>query len=138
MQFSCNLSAVTNGLNFSSIFTGFFMLWKYWNEPQIITKIVCEVVYSMSINIYIFLCTDYSQGFFLSLVWSNVAKDLIWKKKMFDLVKKYQKNGRVEIICNTFNAKWSLLKLFWLITIIIALIWRSVDNFDKRTYFCRK
>ena len=39
------------------------------------------------------------------------------------------------IIYNTLNAKWSLQKLFWLITIIIALIWRSVDSIDQTTFF---
>ena len=66
------------------------MFCKYWSEPQIITKIVCDGVHSMSINIYIFLSIGYSQAFFLSLAWSNVANDLIWKEKMFDLATKYQ------------------------------------------------
>ena len=83
MQFQCKLSAVTNALNFSSIFTCFFVLCKYWNETQIITKIVCDGVYRMFINIYILLCIDYSQAFFLSLMWLNVANDLIWKEKIF-------------------------------------------------------
>ena len=91
MQFKCKLSAVTNILNFSSIFTCFFVLCKYWNELQIITKIVCDDVYSMSINIYIFLCTDYSQAFFLSLSRSNVANNLIWNEEMFGLAPKYHK-----------------------------------------------
>ena len=58
---------------------------------QIITKIVCDGVYSMSIIIYILPCIDCSEVFFLSLMWSNVANDLIWKGKMFDLVTKYHK-----------------------------------------------
>ena len=70
------------------------MLCKYWNEPQIITKIVCDGAYSMSINIYIFLSIDYSQAFFLSLTWSNVANDLIWKENIFDLATKYQKMSK--------------------------------------------
>ena len=69
------------------------MLCKYWNELQIITKIVCDGVYSMSINIYIFLCPDYSQAFFLSLTWSNVVNDLIWREKMFTLATKYHEMG---------------------------------------------
>ena len=70
-----SLSEVTKAGNFSSIFTCFFKLCKDWNEPQIITKIVCDDVYGMFINIYILLCIDYSQAFFLSLMWSNVAND---------------------------------------------------------------
>ena len=68
------------------------MLCKYWNELQIITKIVCDDVYSMSVNINIFLCIGYSQALFLSLTWSNVANDLIWKEKiMLGLATKYHK-----------------------------------------------
>ena len=70
------------------------MLCKYWNEPQIITKIVCDGVYSMSINIYIFLYIDCSKAFFLSLMSSNVANDLIWKGKMFELATKYHKMSK--------------------------------------------
>ena len=71
------------------------MFCKYWNEPQIITKIVCDGVYSMSINIYILLSIDYSQALFLSLMWSNVANDLIWKEKiMLDLATKYHKMSK--------------------------------------------
>ena len=52
-------------------------------------------MYSMSIKIYIFLCIDYSQAFFLSLTLSNVANDLIWKEKiMFDLATKYHKMSK--------------------------------------------
>ena len=49
---------------------------------------------SMSINIYILLCIDYFQAFFLSLMSSNVANDLIWKEKIFDLATKYQKMSK--------------------------------------------
>ena len=59
-------------------FKFFFNFYLYWNEPQIITKIVCDGDYSMSINIYIFLCTDYFQA-------------LIWKEEMFGLASKYHK-----------------------------------------------
>ena len=53
---------------------------------------VCDGVYSISINIYISLCADYFQAFFVSPMWSNVANDLIWKEKiMFDLATKYHK-----------------------------------------------
>ena len=48
----------------------------------------------MSINIYILLYIDYSQAFFLSLMWSNVAIDLIWKENMFDLATKYHKMNK--------------------------------------------
>ena len=75
-----NLSEVTKAL-FSLIFFCFFKLCIYWNEPQIITKIVCDGVYNMSTNISILLCIDYSQAFFLSLMWSNVANNLIWEEK---------------------------------------------------------
>ena len=68
MQFLCKLSAVTNALNFSSIFTCFFNSCKYWNELQIITKIVCDYVYSVYINIYILQYIYYFQAFFLSLM----------------------------------------------------------------------
>ena len=62
---------------------------------QIITKIVCGGVYSMAINIYILLCIDCSEVFFLSLMWSNMANDLIWKGKiMFDLATKYHKMSK--------------------------------------------
>ena len=95
--------------NYSSIFICFFILCKYRNEPQIITKIVCGGVYSMSTNIYILLCIDYSQAFFPSLTSSNVAKDLICKEKIrFELTTKHASNEQVMIICNAFNVKWSL------------------------------
>ena len=51
---------------------------------------------------------------------------------------KISQNKQVMIICNTFNATWSLSKPFWLISTIVALMWRSVDNFDKRTCFGEK
>ena len=52
------------------------------------------MICSMSINIYILLCIDYFQAFFLSLMSSNVANDLIWKEKIFDLATKYQKMSK--------------------------------------------
>ena len=124
-------------LFFSSIFTCFFKLCKYWNEPQIITKIVCDGVYSMSINIYILLCIDYSQAFFLSLMWSNVANNLIWEEKNVWFspqdITKWASNNNMQYI------QWKMKSLkTLLIAIIIALMWRSADNFDKRTYFWRK
>ena len=60
-----------------------------------ITKTICDGVYSMSINIYILLCIDYPQAFFLSLMWSTVAIDFIWKEKiMFDLATKHHKMSK--------------------------------------------
>ena len=109
MQFQCKQSAVTKALNISLIFTCFFILCKYWNDSQIITKIICDGLYSMSVNIYILLCTDYSQAFFLSLMWSNVANDFnLEKKNNAWFSHKISQNEQVMIICNTFNAKWSL------------------------------
>ena len=89
------------------------MLCKYWNEPQITTKIVFDGLYSRTINIYIFLCIDYSQVFFLSLTWPNEANNLISK-------------GR--IICNIFNAKWRLYKIKFLKN---SILWQHEDSVEK-------
>ena len=84
------LSGVTNALNVSSIFTCFFILCKYWKEPKIIAKIVCDV-YIVCLSISMFYCA-LILPFFLSLMCSVVANDLIWKKKkMFGFARKYHK-----------------------------------------------
>ena len=129
------LSPVTNTLIFSSNFTCFFKLCKYWNEPQIITKIVCDGVYSVSINVFILLNIDYSQAFFVPHVikcgWLNLErKNNVWFSH------KISQNQQVMMIYNTFNIIHS--KLFWVITIIIALMSRSADELWQKDLFLGK